>query len=227
MINDKSDGVLDHLLPHTRIVVREAHQGCAQGLVRGALTNLASAMPEMIATLASCSNDIAEVSDAVFRADPLANPVKYFPRFVVFSASSTAPSLSDEVAFPNLARLVSNEDSIAMGMTALARKFGWKRLAVLHDSTLWGRETARAFIRAFKYASDTRESGVVLNEDAMEFDLSALDAGALDVTSILASVKASGVAMVPRGLSGLRDFTLVRWRRREWRRSARGGVGRC
>ena len=172
LINDKTDGFLDDLLPHALIMVNESHQGCVQGLVQPALTQLSSSLPNMIATIGpSCSNDVAEIAHSDYRSNASANPSVTHPRYVILSPSSTAPSLANETHYPNVVRLSTNELQIGRGNTAVSQLYSWRKVAILHDSSLWARETALSFANSFTSSTAGQPPGEVLNLDDMEFDL--------------------------------------------------------
>ena len=153
VLNDKTDGLFDDLLPSAVIVLNESHVGCVQGLVEGALAqlrdapNLAALGTHLHAHLPvigpSCSSDVAEVASADARAASGWQGVSISP-------SSTAPLLSDGDAYPNLVRLSSNELTVATGLASLVDHFNWQRVAVLHDDSVWGKASAHAFMSAFK-----------------------------------------------------------------------------
>ena len=65
------------------------------------------------------------------------------------SPSSTAPSIADSEAYPNVVRLSSSEVSVGSALAALVDHYDWRRLAVLHDDTLWGKGSAEEFQSAF------------------------------------------------------------------------------
>ena len=160
VINNKNDGLYDNLLPSALIVVNESYQGCVQGLVERALVELRGA-PNLLslsesdssnlpAIGPSCSNDVAAVTSAQSRASSGWNGV-------VISPSSTAPVLTDGEEYPNLVRMSTNEIMIGAGLANLVEHYQWRRVAVLHDDSLWGRGSAGAFMSSFLAGSESAE----------------------------------------------------------------------
>ena len=160
VINNKKDGLYDNLLPSALIVVNESYQGCVQGLVERALVELRGA-PNLLslsesdssnlpAIGPSCSNDVAAVTSAQSRASSGWNGV-------VISPSSTAPVLTDGEEYPNLVRMSTNEIMIGAGLANLVEHYQWRRVAVLHDDSLWGRGSAGAFMSSFLAGSESAE----------------------------------------------------------------------
>ena len=160
VINNKNDGLYDNLLPSALIVVNESYQGCVQGLVERALVELRGA-PNLLslsesdssnlpAIGPSCSNDVAAVTSAQSRASSGWNGV-------VISPSSTAPVLTDGAEYPNLVRMSTNEILIGAGLANLVEHYQWRRVAVLHDDSLWGRGSAGAFMSSFVAGSESAE----------------------------------------------------------------------
>jgi ABC-type branched-subunit amino acid transport system substrate-binding protein len=86
---------------------------------------------------------------------------------VVVSGSSTATSLNDERNYPNLARYAATESVVAQGLVAVIRQYKWNRIAVIHDDTLWGRDSANAVITEFKKAVTDAE--VLIEGTALAF----------------------------------------------------------
>ena len=157
VINNKNDGLYDNLLPSALLVVNESYQGCVQGLAERALAELRGApnllslggdLPAAIGP--SCSNDVAAVTSAQSRASSGWNGV-------VVSPSSTAPVLTDGEQYPNVVRMSTNEIMIGAGLANLVQHYQWRRVAVLHDDSLWGRGSAGAFMSSFLAGSERAE----------------------------------------------------------------------
>ena len=143
-INDKSDGFLDDLLPHAKIELNETVIGCNQ-LPRPqvGLTRLRAWVPNLVAAIGpGCSGDLESVASQDVRQQ-LGHDT------VFISPSSTADSLSDEAAFPNVARLSSPERYVGGALAAVAKEYGWQRVGLLHDDSVWGTSSADAFADAF------------------------------------------------------------------------------
>lgn len=150
LINDKSDGFMDDLLPNSYIHTEEARIGCVESLGLAAVKDLASLLPNMLAVIGPiCSNDVRDISGTQGRS--LAN----FDGLVI-SSSSTAPSLDDEDAYPKVARLSTSEVFIGRGSSLLAERWAWKRVAVVHDDSIWASEGAQAFIDEHEERSGIR-----------------------------------------------------------------------
>jgi ABC-type branched-subunit amino acid transport system substrate-binding protein len=61
-------------------------------------------------------------------------------------------------------------------------KFGWQRVVVVHDDTLWGRESAAAFVSALQ---GIVANSVVLNRHTMEFPRAGFEAGLFNASTVL------------------------------------------
>ena len=174
LINDKTDGFLDDLLPNTVLRAEEARIGCVDSLGPSAVAQLQAALPNMIGVIGHiCSNDVADIANAAFRDGTGAGghdhrshdhgTASHGTAFhgIVISSSSTAPSLADRAAYPKVARLASSEVYVGRGSALLAERWAWKRVAVVHDDSLWASEGAAAFV-----AEHEARAGVpILNGD--------------------------------------------------------------
>ncbi|MAD24483.1 MAG: hypothetical protein CMO44_09965, partial [Verrucomicrobiales bacterium] len=161
LLNDKTDGFLDDLLPNAYLEVAEAHIGCVEGLGTTAVAQLQQALPHMIAAVGvGCSSDVAEIGSPSFRAAHAFDAV-------VLSGSSTATTISDEAAYPNVARLATNEYGGGKGNVEVAAQYSWRRISVLADDSTWGRSAAQAFVD-FHVGRDggSREDILNLNDEA-------------------------------------------------------------
>ena len=149
VINNKHDGFMDTLLPHARLVLHENHiyTGCSKGLspdasIRmnaeaAALTGLQG--EKFVAVIGpGCSNDVQDITGKQWR-DETGN------QNLVISGSSTSSTLSDDAAYPNLARMSTSEVGVGAGFASLAKKYNWRRIAIVHDSSTWGTDAAKQF----------------------------------------------------------------------------------
>jgi hypothetical protein len=168
-INNKHDGFMDDLLPHARLVMRETHGivPCSSGTARGAHDVMAEDASKMglehmfVATIGpGCSDDVRDVTEKAWRSESTNNRNN-----LVISGSSTASRLSDEDLYPNLARMSTPETSIGEGFAYLCKKYGWNRVAILHDSSTWGTDSAAKFEMA------------MLKDETVENELIYMDLG--------------------------------------------------
>ena len=162
-LNDKTDGWYDGLLPDYTIVTAMRSVGCVEGRARSAWLELEESLPSFAAVIGpTCSKDVADVAGQEWRG------LTSGSRAVVISPGSTTPELKNEAAYPNVARAAGTDEQMAQAFTKLGETFGWDRVAILHDDSMWGAGAAWAFKTAFK--------GEVIK--TVGFDLSAFDAGA-------------------------------------------------
>jgi len=137
-INDKQDGFLDELLPGVKIRVATQLSGCVEGLAKPAVAQLFKQLPNMSAVIGPpCSNDVGDVS-AWMQANNKAA--------AVISPESSAPQLDDEAKFPNVARYVTNGHVFQTGMVELMMHYGWKRIGVLNDESVWSQGVKDSFV---------------------------------------------------------------------------------
>ena len=102
----------------------------------------------------------AEITNVAFR--------NTFP-VAVAASSSTAPILANDAEYLNLARLVTSEVyGAAAGAAAIAHHFGWARVAILADSSVWGKGAAQAFMNAYKSISP--QYSIINENDASTFE---------------------------------------------------------
>ena len=150
-LNDKADGWFDALLPDHTIVTATRSVGCGENVTRDGWLQLEESLPGFAAVIGpACSNDVADVTQKEWRARNESSDVVTSSRAVVISPKSTAPKLSDEIAYPNLARAVSTDEHRAKGFAKLCNAFRWDRVAVLHDDSAWGVGGAHAFKTSFQ-----------------------------------------------------------------------------
>ena len=165
-LNDKTDGWYDQLLPDHIIVTATRSTGCVEERAHRAWLALEESLPGFTAVIGPmCSNDVADVAGLKWRESLNGS------RAVVISPRSTTPGLGDEVAYPNLARATGTDEHMARAFTKLCDTFGWDRVAILHDDSVWGAGAAAAFKTSFEAAN-----GEIIT--TVDFDLSAFDAGA-------------------------------------------------
>ena len=158
VINNKTDGFLDSLLPNHQIVLHEAHPPAAAGVkaeecISGgrAASVLGTLYDSLYASAAAsggvlsailgghCSGNLAALSNA-----------RGGNRTVLISASSTAVSpFDDEAAHPNVVRVLTNEAKRAPAFAGLADQFGWQRIGLIDDGGIWGTGSSAAFRREF------------------------------------------------------------------------------
>ena len=175
LINDKTDGFLDDLLPGVQLSVVEAKIGCVNDLGESAVASVRAQSPaDPVAIFGTiCSNDVMDISEADFRA-------RVGWEGVVLSGSSTAPSAAQEGRYPKLARFATSEVHVSRGCASLAKQWGWKRIAVVYDNSAWATEAAQAFIAEHM----KREGAVILNTgDSLTqgFNIEEFDKGKIDV----------------------------------------------
>ena len=117
LLNDKSDGFMDDLLPLAEIRATEVFVGCVSNLTMSGFQNIDSPVA-LIGP--ACSTDVAEITTSSFRDNQNW-------RGVVISPSSTAPSIANDTQYPNAARLSTSETKIQEGLKEIANYFGWKK----------------------------------------------------------------------------------------------------
>lgn len=149
-VNDHADGFHDDLLPSVRIIAHDLTVGCVEGRAFGGLVELAHTLsPDPIsAVILTCSDDVAAVASEAALSQFLEYTGQSQP-YIVVSPSATAPSLSNDTAYPYLARLATSEAEVGAAVTALVESYTWRRIALVHDDSLWGTASAQAFIDKF------------------------------------------------------------------------------
>eukprot|EP00746_Dinoflagellata_sp_MGD_P065188 gnl/MRDRNA2_/MRDRNA2_27168_c0_seq1.p1 gnl/MRDRNA2_/MRDRNA2_27168_c0~~gnl/MRDRNA2_/MRDRNA2_27168_c0_seq1.p1 ORF type:complete len:1601 (-),score=340.16 gnl/MRDRNA2_/MRDRNA2_27168_c0_seq1:335-4735(-) len=140
LINNKTDGMFDDVLPYAVISIGETIDvGCVEGRALPGFLELKNMMPKLTAIIGpQCSDDVKEVAHMNERSKSTENTV-------FISPISTAVSLRDVKTYPYLARLATPEIHVGKAAKTLCETYNWKRVAVLHDSSLWGTESANAF----------------------------------------------------------------------------------
>ena len=182
-INDKDDGWYDELLPNHTIVTTTQSVGCVQERARAGWRALEASLPRITAVIGpACSNDVADLTNAEWRASDGS-------RAVVVSPQSTAPSLADKSAYPNLARTSGTDVHMARAFAKLCEAFGWDRVALLHDDSVWGSGGAAA----------VKTSVAAVNVEVIttvDFELAAFDDGSVHVRELIDRLAAAS----PRGI---------------------------
>jgi hypothetical protein len=174
-LNDKHDGFLDNLLAtdaaaaaaeaynkanqataghsrarlgYIRLVANREHVyvGCSAGKAHEAWKQMHAIVPFPLAVFGiPCSDEIGELSKIDWRE---ANN----DSSVVFSQSSTATKLADAEEFPLVVRLSSPESIMSSALYKLCVTFGWNRVAIVHDNSVWGTGAAADFVNEAKTA---------------------------------------------------------------------------
>lgn len=149
-VNDHADGFHDDLLPSVRIIAHDLTVGCVEGRAFGGLVELAHSLsPDPIsAVILTCSDDVAAVASQGALSQFSETTGQTQP-YIVVSPSATAPTLSDEMVYPYLARLATSEAEVGAAVNALVESYTWRQIAVVHDDSLWGTSSAQAFIDNF------------------------------------------------------------------------------
>ena len=138
------------------------------------------------AIFASCSGDVADISNAAYR-----HAAGF--QSVVLSPSSTAGKIANTTAFPKVARFSSSEKFNGRAMAKLVEGFGWKRVVILHEDTLWGESAAEAFATHLRlFVPDS----MILNEGNQSFSASAVLAGDIHANSLLDRIEAAEARIV-------------------------------
>ena len=151
------------MLPGHTIVTATRSVGCAEGRARSAWLQLEESLPSFTAVIGPpCNEDVADVAGQEWRG------LTSGSRAVVISPESTTPELKSRDAYPNVVRAGGTDAQMAEAFTKLGDTFGWDRVAILHDNSMWAAGAASAFKAAYK--------GEVIK--TVSFDLSAFDAGA-------------------------------------------------
>ena len=184
LINNKSDGFYDELLPYTTIywsLVSAPDDSSCLGVngTRSKQAELLGLLPSPVAFIGPhCSSDVEAVASEVYRDTALGT------RAAIFSPFSTAVYLEDAAAYPNLVRLTTSERYICDGYVALALHLGWQHIAVLHDDSVWGLNVMDVFQSAFKNGG-----GTILNENATAFSSSMFSSGEVNASMLLTQLE--------------------------------------
>ena len=182
-INDKTDGWYDELLPDHTIVTATQSVGCVVSRARIGWRALEASLPGFTAVIGpACSDDVADLTDAEWRA-------RYGSRAVVISPASSAPNLANEIDYPNLARTTGTDVHRARAFAELCKTFGWDRMALLHDDSVWGRGAAAAL-----KTSVAAVKGEVIR--TVDFALAAFDDGSVHARELLDRLEAASPRVI-------------------------------
>ena len=184
-LNDKTDGWYDGLLPNHTIVTATRSVGCVEERARSGWRALQELLGSFEAVIGpSCSNDVADVAGLEWREGNGS-------RAVVISPISTAPILSDETKYPNLARTISTDEHQGSAFAELCFTLGWDRVAIVHDDSVWGVGGAAMF-RSFFEAGN----GIILPDGVVNFRLADFDAGTVHARDLLVRLQAASARVV-------------------------------
>jgi len=182
-LNDKTDGWYDELLPDHTIVTATKDVGCVNRRARSGWRALEESLPGFTAVIGpSCSDDVADLAQAEWRA-------RNGSRAVIISPASSAPKLGNKVDYPNLARTVGTDLHRARAFAKLCEAFGWDRVALLHDDSVWGRGGAaamKASVEAVGYSVHT----------TVDFALAAFDDGTVHARELLDRLDAASPRVI-------------------------------
>jgi hypothetical protein len=146
VINDKTDGLFDDLLPFATIKVVDTSIGCVdvdRSRPLNGLRTIMDALPDLTGIVGpGCSDDVAALTSSGSRSTSGNTAVH-------FSQSSTAPILADHGNYPNLIRLTTNEYGVQAAVVAISQHFRWKRVGVVNDDSTWGQGASSVFIERF------------------------------------------------------------------------------
>ena len=93
----------------------------------------------------SCSNDIADLYE--WLDGPKDNVTLPAGGVAVMSPESRASEMTDNTKYPNLARFVPNEPAFQTGVVETFMRFGWTRIGILSDDSLWAQSTKETLLR--------------------------------------------------------------------------------
>uniref|UniRef100_A0A7S3NNL0 PARP catalytic domain-containing protein n=1 Tax=Aureoumbra lagunensis TaxID=44058 RepID=A0A7S3NNL0_9STRA len=160
MLNDGFDGFFDDL-SLTRIVTYTAYVGkedtsifgyrtCGveNKAIDGLIDIINNRLPEgdsLTGVITSCSSDVAQISSIEARAT-VAAATGRDANYIIVSPSSTATELNDDNAYPSVARLVTSENLIGSATARLAEDYGWDRVAMIYEDSIWGSSAAQGFV---------------------------------------------------------------------------------
>jgi serine/threonine protein kinase len=162
-INNKHDGFLDDLLVtraahdhnhedahavaksghhYVKIVANREHVyiGCSAGKAEAAWNEMHAMVPSPLAVVGiPCSDETGALSIESWRTQKNDSSV-------VFSQSSTASKIANEIDYPLVVRLSSPESIRSRALQKLCTTFNWHRVALVHDDSLWGVGSVDDFI---------------------------------------------------------------------------------
>ncbi|KAJ8602704.1 hypothetical protein CTAYLR_003794 [Chrysophaeum taylorii] len=154
-IDNHHDGVFDDVLPNVKLTPHNFHIGCSEGRAYDGLVSLANQIaPDPISlVIAGCSNDVAEIGSVEARSRMAVDAPATGGDYVIISPGSTAPSLADDEAYPYVARITTPDSENGLGVARMAEFYGWGRVCVVHEDSLFATEMARAFVEKFRLSS--------------------------------------------------------------------------
>lgn len=171
------------------VVPQSATVGCVkEKLARVALHEVQTKLPGVSTVLGpSCSDDVKQLGSAAWRKS------SGFDGLII-SSESTATSLSNDTAYPNVLRTLPSEKWIATAIAALCASLEWTHVAVVHEPNLWGRESAESFLQelARSATTDAQWAGV---EWSTKYKIE-VNASAFDPVDILDRLDASLATVV-------------------------------
>ena len=186
-INHKHDGFFDTLLPNVQLELHTAVSGCSgpTALLTRAMWEADSTLPNMVGIVGPrCSSDVKAASEWMSANNK---------SFAIISPASTAPQLADEILYPNIARLAASEKVITKGAQQLMNKYGWRRIGILADESVWATGTIAAFI---KHLKDNIPGVEITNEDDMTFAHGKIVNKTLDPQTLLKRLDALNTKIV-------------------------------
>eukprot|EP00966_Prymnesium_polylepis_P310843 7181777-Prymnesium_polylepis.1 len=130
-INNKTDGVADHLLPTTQLVYAYYDDKCdsSEGLA-GALHLTRNAFNAGIAAIIGAGCSVAS---------ELAARVTELESIPIVSPSSLSPTLSDGKAYPSFLRVAPSDTFVATALVdILIHLFGYTSVALVHSTGAYG-----------------------------------------------------------------------------------------
>ena len=152
LINNKSDNFLDGLSPVIELS-EELSEGCDDGSLAVPATDLLRQKHgrSLTAVLQGCSDEVRVNSNAGMR------DARGPPRSIIISPYSSSATMMNETLYPNVARTIYNSGNIAIAAAAVCIDRGWKRVAVLHDSSDWATSTFLEFEKKLTSFDSTTE----------------------------------------------------------------------
>ena len=165
-INDKTDGYLDDVLPHVRIVPYAKETRCAEEdtALEDFIELATSEMPSPVsAVFMTCSGDVKRIADPTTR-DHFKSITGQQSDYVVVATASSLASLEDDQKYPYLARLATSDAVKTSIVAKVVRLYKWSRIAVIYDDTDWAVGSAESLALAFR---NDDESPVTLLGDGV------------------------------------------------------------
>ncbi|KAL1527384.1 hypothetical protein AB1Y20_016052 [Prymnesium parvum] len=138
-INNKTDGVLDHLLPNTRILVAFSDSRC------DSVKSLSSAL-HLSRDAFGGKGVHAIVGAGCSSASVPAAQVTAVTHVPMVSPTSTSPALSDGKGYPYFARVAPSDSFTAIAMiSVLQNLWNYTSVALVHSTDAYGAGIAKAF----------------------------------------------------------------------------------